>query len=107
MGNRRKEGIDASESEIRRVLEPKEVMQSYESQGGTGGKPVKEMLGEFNQRLSEHRASLGADQERVSRAYEACRTIARDAKQVRTTTEFDALVEKAFKKVIPLTKHGH
>ena len=90
----KKNGVDAPAEEVRRVLDAKEVMLSYNSQGGTGPEAVMKMLEQFKQSLDRHRHRLQEDQRRVSTAYEACRNIARQASKVKSVSDLDRLIQK-------------
>ncbi len=92
MEHLKKSQIDAPESEVRKVLDPKEVMLSYRSQGGTAPEPVKAMIEKFEETLAKHRSELAADELRVSRAYERCREIARRASVVKSASDIGKLI---------------
>ena len=79
MAHLQKEGIAADEKEVRRVLDPASVMLSYNSLGGTGPVAMAAISDEIHSTLDGHRAALDADQGRVTKAYEACRAIAKGA----------------------------
>jgi argininosuccinate lyase len=83
--------IDAPESEVAQVLDPRRVMMSYESRGGTGPASVRSMLGDMGRALAAHRESVDRDRRRVGAAYEACRTI---ASRAATASSFESLVEE-------------
>jgi argininosuccinate lyase len=86
--------IDAPESEVKKVLDPKEMMLSYRSQGGTAPEPVKAMLEKFRASLETHHRALEGDQRRVASAYEACRAIASKSATVRSTSDLAQLIKK-------------
>ena len=94
MDHLKKSKIDAPESEVKKVLDPKEVMLSYRSLGGTAPEPVKAMLEKLQALLETHRRSLEADQRRVATAYEACRAIARKGSNVKTASDLAQLIEE-------------
>jgi argininosuccinate lyase len=75
----KKSQISAPDAEIRAVLDPKPVMQSYNSLGGTGPKSVQNMLDRMQASLQQHKEVLKRDESRVSSAYEASRRLATDA----------------------------
>jgi len=77
MDHLKKEGINADEAAVRRVLDPKEVMLTYNSLGGTGPKAVTEISREIHTDLDKHRAELAADQKRIDTAFNAARSIAK------------------------------
>jgi len=90
-----KHGVDDSPAAIDAVLDPKSVMQSYNSLGGTGPKAVTAMLDKFVAELESHRRALNSDQVRVETAYEACRNIAKHARSsVKTANDFQTLLDK-------------
>jgi argininosuccinate lyase len=72
-----KEGINADEKEVRRVLDPASVMLSYNSLGGTGPAAMAHIAEEIHADLNQHRVALEQDQKRVTTAYEAARSIAK------------------------------
>ncbi|MSP61786.1 MAG: argininosuccinate lyase [Myxococcales bacterium] len=86
--------IEAPEDEVRAVLDPKQVMMSYRSQGGTGPDAVKPMLASLGESLAGHRRRLALDQRRVTAAYEACRSIAREAGTVTSAADLDRLITR-------------
>jgi argininosuccinate lyase len=94
MDHLRKSKIEAPESEVRKILDPKEVMLSYRSLGGTAPEPVKEMLAKYRDSLESHRRSLEGDQQCVSSAYEACRAIARKATSVKSASDLGSLIKE-------------
>ncbi len=89
----KKSGIDATDAELREVLDSRKVMLSYRSQGGTAPEPVREMLAGFGRTLERQRARLLGDRRRVTLGYEACRAIARDAGGARTTADLARVVD--------------
>jgi argininosuccinate lyase len=90
----RNNGVEATDAEIDAVLEPKSVMESYNTLGGTGPKAVQAMLDNQDARLEELRAEYQADQDRVDSAYERSRALAREMREVQTSDEIAALVTK-------------
>jgi hypothetical protein len=93
MDHLRKNGIEAPEAEIRKVLDPKQVMLSYGSLGGTGPEAVRPMLARLREGSATHRRRLEADQARVQKGYDACRSIAREASQVKVAGDLARLIE--------------
>jgi argininosuccinate lyase len=91
----RKQDIDISEQELQQVLDPKKVMASYESFGGTGPKSVQAMMKDLKAAADEHQKTLSQDQKRVANAYHACRVIARDGKTAKTLSDFSGIIDKA------------
>ncbi|MEI6789701.1 MAG: lyase family protein [Myxococcaceae bacterium] len=68
--------LEMSQSELTRVLDPKQVMLSYKATGSTAPEPVSKMLTDFKTRLNQHQEKLNQDQKRVDRAFETCKKIA-------------------------------
>lgn len=68
--------LEMSQSELMRVLDPKQVMLSYKATGSTAPEPVSKMLTDFKIRLNQHQEKLNQDQKRVDRAFETCKKIA-------------------------------
>ena len=95
MEHLRKNGVNASEQEVAEVLDPKSVMMSYESQGGTGPKSVRAMLDQFGHSLDQQRRILDGDRRRVTLAFEACRSIASRATAVKSSADLDRLIQDA------------
>ena len=89
-----KNKIHAPEDEVRKVLDPKEVMLSYRSLGGTAPEPVKAMLKNFQATLETHRQRLESDQHRVTAGYEACRAIARKGSAVKSASDLERLIKE-------------
>jgi len=92
-----KHKIKASREEIQRVLEPKSVMTTYNSLGGTGPKAVGEILNQFRQDLEQHRKLLTEDNQRVNSALETCRIISKKAGAITTIDELKSLVPSAYR----------
>lgn len=72
-------GIVAPKEEIRAVLDPKTVMLTYNSFGGTGKKAVQENLKNLHAELEQKKKDLAADLKRVTVARDNCRAIAKAA----------------------------
>jgi argininosuccinate lyase len=89
----KKNNIHAKDEEVKQVLDPQQVMLSYESRGGTGPEAVGSMLEKFKKASEAHRRHLQDDQRRVASAYEACRTIARQASGVKSAADLERLVQ--------------
>jgi argininosuccinate lyase len=90
----KKNGVNAPEKEVLAVLDPKSVVLSYTSLGGTGPAPVKEMLKNFSSKLDEHRKILSVDKARVNGAFEDARTIAGHVDSIKTAEDIGALIKK-------------
>ena len=89
--------IKANPDDIKKVLDSKSVMLSYNSLGGTGPKSVQAMLDDFNNQLKEHRRVLKEDQTRVDNAFLACREIARRAEGVTTAKQLRDLIPSEYR----------
>jgi len=87
-------GINAPENELRAVLEPRSVMMSYNSLGGTGEESVKHMLSEMQNLSAAHAKSLETDNKRVSEAFAATRDIARQIHGTNNPNELENLIQK-------------
>ena len=96
----KKNNILAKDEEVRRVLDPHQVILSYNSLGGTGPEAVRSMLEKFMKASEIHRCHLQADRRRVVSAYEACRAIAHQASGAKSAIDFAHLVQ------INRPKHG-
>ena len=88
------EGIIADEEKVKKVLDPKTVMLSYNSLGGTGAEACSELLDNIDARLAKHKESLEADEQRVRAAFAACRNIAKNAKDVKTVEDLEHLIQQ-------------
>lgn len=89
-----KEGIKAPRADILKILDPKQVMLSYNSEGGTGAQATKALLEQFKAESKAQRAQLEADNTRVSSALGKARSIAQAAGSVATAGDLDAIVKK-------------
>jgi argininosuccinate lyase len=83
--------INAPKEDLQRVLDPKSVMLSYNSLGGTGPKAVNEMLKQFRAELENHKKVLNEDNSRVNNALERTRTIASKAGSIQTAEQLKKL----------------
>jgi len=84
--------INASREELQKMLDPKSVMMSYNSLGGTGPKAVEQMINEFRSELEQHREVLKKDQNRVSSALETSRQIASKAGAIKSAADLKNLI---------------
>jgi argininosuccinate lyase len=87
-------GIKAPREDILKILDPKAVMLSYNSVGGTGAKATADMIQEFREDAARQRAALAADQARVDNALATARKIAQSAAGVKTAADLDKLVKQ-------------
>jgi len=83
--------INAPKEDLQRVLDPKSVMMSYNSLGGTGPDAVNIMLKQFREELNNHQKVLDADNARVSKALEFTRTLAAKAANIKSAEELKKL----------------
>lgn len=84
--------INATKEDLALVLDPKPVMMSYNSLGGTGPKAVSQMLKDFTVELDNHKAVLDEDMKRVNGALEMTRGIAARAASIKSAAELKALI---------------
>jgi argininosuccinate lyase len=85
-----KNNIHAKDEEVKQVLDPRQVILSYKSLGGTGPETVRSMLEKFKKASEAHRCRLQDDRRRVASAYETCRTIARQTSSVESAADLAA-----------------
>lgn len=86
-------GIDAPEQEIRDVLDPKTVMMSYNSYGGTGVESTKQLLADMRQNLADRAAELEVDRTRVETAHNNTRDIAKKISDVNSVESLGDLIQ--------------
>jgi len=96
-----KNGIKVNAEELKKAFDPKSVMLSYKSLGGTGKEPVEKMIKDFQAQLETHKSELSVDQKRVSGALETTRSIAEKAKSVKTSKDLLNLIPHNYR-----TTHG-
>lgn len=89
-----KEGVNAPREEVEAMLDPKAVMLSYTSRGGTGKEPVEDMMREITEQLDAHKAALDADSNRLSTGYNAARALAAEANSIKSHDDIVKLVKK-------------
>jgi argininosuccinate lyase len=87
-------GIQAPREDILRILDTKQVMLSYNTEGGTGAVATGKMIEDFKAQSKEQRAALQADYDRVSKALAASRSIAQAAGAVKTPEDIEQLLKK-------------
>jgi argininosuccinate lyase len=85
--------INAPKEDLQRVLDPKSVMMSYNTLGGTGPKAVNEMLKNFRGELEVHRKVLAEDNNRVNSALERTRTVAGKAGSIQSADDLKKLLQ--------------
>jgi len=84
--------INAPEEEIRKVLDAKSVMMSYNALGGTGPIATKNTIKNLYADLEQHKTVLDRDQKRVTNAYNATRTLASKIGDTKSYEEYCALI---------------
>ena len=90
----KKNGINAPEEDVRRVIDAKSVMMSYNALGSTGPKAVTNTIANLRKTLEGHKKELEKDQHRVTTAYNSARAIAKEIGHVKNYDEYCAVVEK-------------
>jgi argininosuccinate lyase len=85
--------IAAPKEDLQRVLDPKSVMMSYNSLGGTGPQAVKNMLNQFREELNNHKKVLDADNARVNGALEFTRSVAAKAAKIQSAEQLKKLTQ--------------
>lgn len=90
----KKNGINAPEADVFRVLDAKSVMMAYNALGSTGPTATKQTIANLRKTLEEHKKVLNADQTRVTNAYNAARTIASEIGNVKSYEEYCNVVKK-------------
>ena len=88
------ESIAADRAKVTKVLNPKQVMMTYNSYGGTGPAAVADILADINGKLDDAEAALTADRARVTTAHAACKAIAAECGSVETLDDLQALIAK-------------
>ena len=89
-----KAGISAPREDILKILDPKQVMLSYNSEGGTGAVATKAMIDDFKVQSASQRAALQADGNRVSSALALARKIAQASTNVQSTADLEKIVKQ-------------
>jgi argininosuccinate lyase len=109
MKHLKESGIDANVDRVKAVLDPKTVMMTYNSLGGTGPagpEAMQAILSDLQYSLDAHKATLTADQARVSNAYEATKKIA-DACQQGSVTDLESLRSIVAQQRVGLQSEAH
>lgn len=91
-----KKGIQAPREDILRILDPKAVMLSYNSLGGTGAQATGDMIKQFKEDSKKLRAALAEDDARVQNALANSRKVAQAAGGVKTAADLDKIVKQFF-----------
>jgi len=92
-----KHGIPANRDELKKVFDPKYVMMSYNSLGGTGPEAVKKMIQDFRASLERHQQGIKADKARLEDALAVVRSIADQAASIKTKDDLIRLIPKAYR----------
>lgn len=87
-------GITADPEEVNKALEPDLIVNSYNSQGGTGPKAVADAQAKYRDQLATLRSRIASDEARHDTAYDVCRAICAEADSVTTRDQLQALVAK-------------
>ena len=87
-------GINAPIEDIRKILDPKEVMLTYNSEGGTGKKAVLQTMANLKIHLDRAKSELANDKARVEKARSNCRAIAKAAGEIKSVEGLKSLVKK-------------
>lgn len=89
-------GVRVTRADVDRVLDPKTVMMSYNTYGGTGPQAVQNILKDLKASLAKERELLSADNTRVNNAYQAARNIAKYANDgsIKTKEQLIQLINK-------------
>ena len=88
-----KQGINAPKEDILKILDPKQVMLSYNSEGGTGAVATAAMIAQFKDQSKQLRAALQTDEQRVANALARSRKIAQAAAGIKTPADLDKLLQ--------------
>jgi len=87
-------GVETTEEDLWKVVDPQQVMEAYEAFGSTGPKSCQDMVDAMRNKLGQHKAVLKADQDRLDVAHAACLSIATDLKGVTDIAAYRAVVAK-------------
>jgi len=87
-------GIKAPREEVDKVLDPKQVMLLYESRGGTGKKAVEKVIKDSRDDLANKKAEIEKDKKRIETAWNATRSIAKEAGSIKNQEELKKLIAK-------------
>jgi argininosuccinate lyase len=92
-----KNGVKADPNELKKVFDPKHVMMTYNSLGGTGPIAVKKMIEDFNKDLERHKKTLEEDKKRTEKAFNVVRELATKAGSVKSAQELLNLVPQEYR----------
>lgn len=88
-------GISAPDAELQAILDPRQVMLSYNSLGGTGNKSVKHMLEVMAEQSNKYKQQLKEDNDRVNNAFKTTKTIASTISGVNSIDDLDKLIKSS------------
>ena len=94
----KKNNINAPEADVKRVLDAKSVMMSYNALGGTGPIATKNTIKNLWSALEEHKQVLAVDQKRVTDAYNTARTIASQVGDAKSYEDYCSIIQKNLSK---------
>jgi argininosuccinate lyase len=90
----KKHNINAPVEDVKRVIDAKSVMMSYNALGSTGPIAVTNTIKNLRNTLEQHRKELKIDQQRVTNAYNSARNIAREIGNAKSYDDYVSIVEK-------------
>jgi len=93
----KKNKVPADPKTLAKVFDPKAVMMSYNTEGGTGPIAVKDMIKKMRAQLAEHKKVVQADKDRLANALKTTRTIAEKAASIKTADDLKNLVPKDYR----------
>jgi len=89
--------IPCDPKDLLKVFDPKTVMLSYNSLGGTGPVAVKQMLADLQAQLAAHKKAVQDDQARLDKALATVRDIASKAGSIKTAQDLKNLIPAEYK----------
>jgi len=91
-----KHKVAADKEKLKNVFDPKAVMMSYNSLGGTGPKAVSQMLKDMTASLEKHKKVLQEDENRLKAALKVTREIAGAAGSIKTVEDLKKLIPRNY-----------
>jgi len=89
--------VPADPEKLKHMFDPKAVMMSYNSLGGTGPKAMKKVIEDLNKTLEKQKKEIAADQDRLDKALKAVRNIAGSASSAKTAQDLKNLIPKEYR----------
>jgi argininosuccinate lyase len=89
----KKNNINAPKEDVKRVIDAKSVMMSYNALGSTGPQATKNTINNLKKELESHRKVYQEDQRRVDNAYNATRTIASQIGKAKSYDEYCKIIQ--------------